>query len=165
MNSSKDSSSQKIKSLRSLLGVLSKERKSRRKIIFTNGCFDILHVGHVRYLRAAKRLGDRLVLGLNTDDSVKKLKGPGRPVNSERDRAEVLAALEAVDYVVLFSDPTPLRLIRAVRPDFLVKGGDWKKKDLVGSDFVESDGGEVKLPSVAEGVSATRTLKKIKKSG
>ena len=165
MNSSKDSSSQKIKSLRSLLGVLSKERKSRRKIIFTNGCFDILHVGHVRYLRAAKRLGDRLVLGLNTDDSVKKLKGPGRPVNSERDRAEVLAALEAVDYVVLFSDPTPLRLIRAVRPDFLVKGGDWKKKDIVGSDFVESYGGKVKPLPFVEGFSTTRTLKKIKKSG
>src|SRR3989338_5995776 len=121
--------------------LLLKKKHAGKKIVFTNGCFDILHLGHVRYLEKAKSLGDVLVVGLNSDASVRKLKGPGRPVNSVRDRAGVLKALKTVDYVTIFSDPTPLRLICKVRPDFLVKGGDWKTKDIVGADVVASYGG------------------------
>ena len=152
----------KIKSLPSLLSVLKKIKISGKKIVFTNGCFDVLHVGHVRYLRKARSLGDCLVVGLNRDSSVKELKGPARPVNPERDRAEVLAALSCVDFVVPFSDKTPLRLIRAIRPHFLVKGGDWKKKDIVGSDFVESGGGKALSLPFVKGYSTTSLLKKLR---
>ena len=155
--------SAKLKTLASLKQLLAKDRKTRKKIVFTNGCFDILHVGHVRYLAEARSLGDILVVGLNTDSSVKKLKGPERPVNRERDRAEILGSLVCVDYLVLFSDPTPLNLIKAVRPDFLVKGGDWKKKDIVGSDFVELYGGKVRSLPFTKGFSTSGLLDKIKK--
>ncbi len=106
-----------------------------KKIVFTNGCFDILHVGHVRYLAHARSLGDALVVGLNSDASVSRLK-PGRPVNPETSRAEVLAALAAVDFITVFSEDTPYELIAFIRPDVLVKGGDWKKEDIVGADLV-----------------------------
>lgn len=106
-----------------------------KKIVFTNGCFDIIHTGHVRYLREARSIGDVLVIGLNSDASVSTLK-PGRPINTEADRAEVLLALESVDYVSVFGEPTPYELIKLLRPDVLVKGGDWKKADIVGSDIV-----------------------------
>ncbi len=157
------SSTAKLKSLASVLSLLIKEKKKGRKVVFTNGCFDILHVGHVRYLQKAKSLGDVLVIGLNTDASVRKLKGPERPVTRERDRAEVLGALSFVDHLVLFSDTTPERLIRALRPDFLVKGGDWKKKDIVGSGFVESYGGKVRSLPYIGGFSTTGLLEKIKR--
>ena len=152
----------KIKSLPSLLSNLKKERKRRKKIVFTNGCFDVLHVGHVRYLAEAKSLGDILVVGLNSDSSVRSIKGKLRPVCRQNERAEVLAALGSVDYVTLFSDETPGRLIRQVRPDFLVKGGDWKKKDIVGSDFVESYGGQVRILPFSKGFSTTGLIEKIK---
>ena len=134
-------------------------RASGRRIVFTNGCFDILHKGHVRYLDRAKRLGDVLVVGLNSDSSVSRIK-PGRPINSEKDRAEVLAALSSVDYITIFSEPTPYRLIRSVKPDVLVKGGDWKKQDIVGSDIA---GETYSLPFV-KGVSTTRIVEKIVRS-
>ncbi len=130
--------------------------------MFTNGCFDLLHVGHVRYLQQAKSLGDILVVGLNRDASVRGLKGTGRPFTREKERAEVLGALEAVDYILLFADKTPERLIRAIRPDTLVKGGDWKKKDIVGSDFVKSYGGKVQSLGFVRGFSTTRLIQKIK---
>jgi D-beta-D-heptose 7-phosphate kinase/D-beta-D-heptose 1-phosphate adenosyltransferase len=125
-------------------------RSRGESTVFTNGCFDLLHAGHVRYLNAAKNLGDRLVVGLNSDASVRRLKGPGRPVTPESERAEILAALAAVDAVVVFEDDTPLKLIEAVEPDVLVKGGDWALRDIVGREFVEARGGRVlTIPLVA----------------
>lgn len=128
-------------------------------MVFTNGCFDLLHAGHVRYLNKAKRLGDVLIVGLNSDRSVSGLK-PGRPVNSQKSRAEVLAALAAVDYVVIFGEKTPYNLIRAVMPDLLVKGGDWKKEEIVGSDIAKRT---LSLP-YRKGFSTTRIIEKILKS-
>ncbi len=154
---------QKLKSLPALLKELKLSRKKRKKIVFTNGCFDLLHVGHVRYLAQARSLGDLLVLGLNSDASVRLLKGSQRPLVHERERAEVLGALQSVDFIVLFSEPTPLNLIKKIRPDFLVKGGDWKKEDIVGWDFVESYGGQVQSLRFVEGFSTTGLLEKIKK--
>lgn len=136
---------------------------AHKKIVFTNGCFDLLHVGHIRYLQEAKRLGDLLVVGINTDESVRKLKGPTRPVQNENDRAEILAALAAVDYVVHFSEETPLELIKQVKPDILVKGGDWKPDQIVGSDFVLSRGGQVKSLQFVEGRSTTAIIEKSKR--
>ena len=156
--------SSKLKSLPQLLPLLSKARKSGKKIVFTNGCFDLLHVGHIRYLRQAKSLGDLLVIGLNADASVRRLKGPRRPVTRQAERAEVLSALECVDHLVLFSEDTPEKLIRLVCPDFLVKGGDWKKKDIVGAGFIESQGGKVRSLPYIEGFSTTGLLKKIKQA-
>jgi rfaE bifunctional protein nucleotidyltransferase chain/domain len=130
-----------------------------RKTVFTNGCFDIIHKGHVRYLRQARRLGDVLIVGLNSDRSVSHIK-PGRPVNSEKDRAEVLAALCMVDYVIIFDESTPYSLIRSLKPDVLVKGGDWKKEDIVGSDIAKET---YSLPYV-KGVSTTRIIEKILKA-
>ncbi len=131
-------------------------RAEGRKTVFTNGCFDILHAGHVRYLKQARRLGDVLIVGLNSDRSVAGIK-PGRPVNSEKNRAEVLAALAAVDYVVVFREKTPYNLIKALRPDVLVKGGDWKEEDIIGSDIAKET---YSLPYV-KGISTTRIIEKI----
>jgi len=127
------------------------------RIVFTNGCFDILHAGHIRYLREARALGDILIVGLNSDASVASIK-PGRPINSEAHRAEVLAALEMVDYVTLFSEDTPYELIRTLRPDVLVKGGDWKIEDIIGSDIVP----EVRSLPFMEGMSTTAIIDKIR---
>lgn len=126
----------KIMGRRELCGELEGLRRQGRRIVFTNGCFDIIHVGHVRYLNEARSLGDVLVIGLNADSSVARLK-PDRPIVGEADRAEVLAALEAVDFVTLFDEDTPYELISLLRPDVLVKGGDWRREDIVGSDIVE----------------------------
>lgn len=153
----------KILSLKSFLPLLSRQRREGKRAVFTNGCFDVLHVGHTRYLQKARSLGDILIIGLNSDASVRKLKGPGRPVNSEDARAEVLAALECVDYIVLFTEDTPQRLIRSLRPDFLVKGGDWEKSKIAGADFVQSYGGKVKTIPFVQGFSSTSTLQKIQK--
>ena len=139
---------------------LQSQRKNK-KIIFTNGCFDILHVGHLRYLMSAKNLGDILVIGLNSDGSVKRLKGPTRPVCSEAERTEMLLGLKAVDYVFLFEEDTPLNLIRKIKPDILCKGGDWKKEQIVGSDFVESYGGQVLSLNFEAGHSTTGIIEKI----
>jgi rfaE bifunctional protein nucleotidyltransferase chain/domain len=130
-------------------------------VVFTNGCFDILHRGHVEYLAEAAQYGTRLVVGLNSNDSVRRLKGDTRPVNDWTARAEVLAALGCVDAVVCFDDDTPIRLIEATRPQFLVKGGDYKAEDVVGYDFVKSIGGEVKIIEFVDGYSTTRTLQKL----
>lgn len=131
-------------------------------MVFTNGCFDILHVGHVRYLTEAKKLGAVLVVGINSDESVRRLKGPTRPVNAAPDRAEVLTALSAVDYVIEFSEDTPLELIKEVKPDVLVKGGDWPIDKIVGADVVQSYGGEVKSLSFIDGYSTTAILERNK---
>ena len=135
----------------------------RKKIVFTNGCFDLLHKGHVTYLQKARKLGDMLIVGINSDASVKRLKGADRPVNNEKDRAFVLGALDCVDKVVMFSEDTPEKLIRKIRPDVLVKGGDWKKENVVGGPFVESYGGKVRLIQFVKGFSTSGLLAKIQK--
>lgn len=142
---------------------LAASRSQNRKIVFTNGCFDLLHVGHVRYLQEAKKLGDVLVIGVNSDASVKRLKGPTRPVQIEADRAEILAALGCVDYTVIFTEDTPEKLIEAVRPDILVKGGDWKIEQIVGSDFVLAHGGQVMSLQFVDGKSTTKLIEKAQK--
>ena len=134
-----------------------------KKIVFTNGCFDILHRGHVEYLCHARDLGDYLVLGLNTDESVKRLgKSPERPINSEETRAIVLASLECVDAIVLFNEDTPLELITFIQPDVLVKGSDYKAEDIVGYDVVSAKGGKVITINLVEGFSTTKLIKKMK---
>lgn len=135
--------------------------RQSKKIVFTNGCFDILHVGHARYLAQAKALGDILVVGLNSDESVKRLKGPTRPIQTEEDRKELLLALKAVDMVVIFSEDTPLELIKKIQPHFLVKGGDWSEDQIVGSDFVKSIGGKVMSLPFSQGKSTTNIVDKI----
>ncbi len=132
-----------------------------KKIVFTNGCFDILHRGHVAYLNEAKSLGDVLVIGLNSDSSVKRLKGPERPVNSELDRKFVLENLKAVDHVAIFGEDTPLNLIKEVSPDVLVKGGDWRPEQIVGSEYVLSKGGKVLSLNFIDGFSTTNIINKI----
>lgn len=147
------------------LASLSKRLKSKsRKIVFTNGTFDILHIGHIRYLEQARKLGDVLVVGVNSDVSVRSYKGQGRPINPEKERLQILAALECVSYVTRFSDPTPLKLIRACKPDVLVKGGDWKLSQIVGAKEVLSWGGKVKrLPFVPDR-STTRVIQKLRQA-
>ena len=140
------------------IAILSSELKHKgKKIIFTNGCFDLLHAGHVKYLETAKSFGDILILGLNSDNSVRKLKGTGRPINSQQDRAYILAALEAVDYVVIFDEDTPYNLIKTISPDTLVKGGDYKNTDVAGQDIVK----ELKLVEFVDGKSTSQTISKI----
>ena len=154
----KSTSDSHIKTLEEIT-LLSHELKKRgKKIVFTNGCFDILHVGHVKYLEEAKSYGDVLILGLNSDESVRRLKGPTRPVNTEDDRAYILASLEAVDYVVKFYDDTPYNLIKAVKPHILVKGGDYEGKEVVGQDIAD----ELRLVHFVEGKSTTKTIERIK---
>jgi len=140
----------KVKTLAGVVRAVRKAQAAGRRVVFTNGCFDLLHRGHTRYLERARSLGDALVVAINSDRSVRALKGPGRPVVPDAQRAEVLAALAAVDYVVVFDDLDPARVIRAVQPDVLVKGGDWPISQIVGADFVQSRGGRVlSLPYVA----------------
>lgn len=134
----------------------------RQKIVFTNGCFDVLHYGHVHYLAQARQLGDLLVVGLNSDASVRRLKGESRPVNPEQARAFVLAALEMVDYVCLFEEDTPYELIAAVKPDVLVKGGDYAVDNIVGSDIVKGRNGDVVVLPFVEGFSSSSIIEKLK---
>jgi len=136
-------------------------RASGRKIVFTNGCFDILHPGHVDYLLRARELGHLLVIGLNDDESVRRLKGPSRPVNQLHARAAVLGGLAVVDYIVPFAEDTPKELIEIVRPDILAKGADWEDKGVVGREFVESYGGEVILLDLVGGHSTTGTIERV----
>lgn len=138
-------------------------RKNGKKIVFTNGCFDILHRGHVEYLSKAAAFGDVMVVGLNTDASVKRLKGPSRPVNDEYARAFVLAGLEFVSAVVLFDEDTPYNLIKTVQPDVLVKGSDYKPENIVGYDIVTAKGGKVVTVDLVEGFSTTKTIEKMQK--
>ena len=137
-------------------------RKNGKKVVFTNGCFDILHAGHVHYLEQAKELGDELVVGLNSDPSVKTLKGPSRPINNLEQRAKVLSSLKCVDRIVSFADETPIKLIKEIKPDVLVKGGDYKAKDVVGHKEIKSWGGEVKIIPLVPGLSTTNIIKKLK---
>lgn len=139
------------------------ESNKSKKIVFTNGCFDILHRGHVAYLNEAKSCGDLLVLGLNSDASVKKLKGPERPVNSEEDRKFILENLKAVDFVEIFTEETPLNLIKKIMPHTLVKGGDWSVEQIVGSKEVLANGGEVYSLNFVDGFSTTNIIEKIQK--
>ena len=146
-----------------LLLALTPERAKRKRIVFTNGCFDLLHIGHTRYLQSARALGDILVVGVNSDASVRSLeKAPDRPIVPETQRAEVVAALGCVDYVVIFDESDPLELISAVRPDVLVKGGDWTIDRIVGRDLVESHGGAVRTIPLVPGMSTTELLQRIR---
>lgn len=153
----------KIKKLSGLKRIIARLKKSGKKIVFTNGCFDLLHFGHVKYLRDAKKKGDILVVGVNSDASVKKIKGENRPIVNAADRIRVIAALESVDLAVLFKDVTPLKVIKAIRPDILVKGADWDKDEIVGADFVRSYSGRVLRIGLVQGRSTTELIKKVAK--
>jgi len=153
---------EKIVSKKSLINKVKSLRKANR-IAFTNGCFDIIHYGHIQYLQKAKGKGRILVVGINSDASVRKIKGAGRPIVKQRARAQVLAALECVDYVAIFNEDTPLNLIRAVKPDILIKGADWRAKGVVGSDIIKEHGGKVEFIKFAKGFSSTKLAKKIEK--
>ena len=151
----------KIRTLDQLQPEINAYRKQGKKIAFTNGCFDILHAGHVAYLRQAKAQGDILVLGVNSDRSITKIKGPSRPVNKQNDRLMVLSELESIDYVIVFDDDTPMKLLRGIKPDVLVKGGDYTKDKVVGHEYVESYGGVVTVVSLVQGRSTTNIIQKI----
>jgi len=151
----------KIKSLAALRQEVSKLKKQGKRIVFTNGCFDILHYGHAKYLEDAKTEGDILVVAVNTDSSVRKIKGKNRPIVDEMNRLKLLAALESIDYLTLFNETTPLNVIKAVKPDILVKGADWDKAKIVGNDFVKAYGGRVKTIKLVKGLSTTNLIKKI----
>lgn len=146
-----------------LLEERARMKREGKRLVFTNGCFDLLHAGHVRYLQEARALGDALAVGLNSDRSVRILKGEGRPILNEEERAEVIAALEAVDYVVIFDEETPRALIADLLPDVLVKGGDWPLDQIVGRDEVESAGGRVLSLPYLKGSSTTDVIEKIKR--
>jgi rfaE bifunctional protein nucleotidyltransferase chain/domain len=152
----------KLKNLEDLKVIAADARSKGRSVVFTNGCFDLLHRGHVHVLREAKACGDLLITGINSDKSVKKIKGPARPVLPEADRSELLASLEMVDYVVLFDEPDPYELIWALRPNVLVKGGDWSEAKIVGADLVEEAGGRVVVIPYIKGFSTTEIIERIK---
>ncbi len=154
----------KICTLSELIELRKKWKSDNEEVVFTNGCFDIIHLGHVDYLEKAHALGTKLILGLNTDQSVKKLKGESRPINNEYARARVLASLEFIDAVILFGEDTPLKLIQNILPDVLVKGADYKIEDIVGGKEVVQNGGEVKTISFVEGYSTSNIIKKSKSS-
>jgi D-glycero-beta-D-manno-heptose 1-phosphate adenylyltransferase len=146
-----------------LVPLLERARREKQRIVFTNGCFDLMHIGHTRYLQAAKALGDILVVGVNSDASVKSLKkAPDRPIVAEAQRAEVVAALGCVDYVVMFPEPDPLNLITALQPDVLVKGGDWPIDRIIGREVVERRGGTVKTIPLVPGMSTTALIERIR---
>ena len=157
--------SDKVYSVDSLIEHLGRHRRRKETIVFTNGCFDVVHRGHIEFLKFCKLQGDIVVVGLNSDSSVKTIKGPDRPINNQLDRAAVLAALGTVDYITLFDEPDPLNLIKKVKPDILVKGKDWAKKGVVGRQLIESYGGKVVLAPLVEGKSSTATIEKIKSLG
>ena len=141
-----------------------REKRNGKKVVFTNGCFDLLHPGHIRSLETARGLGDALIVGINSDESVRTLKGEGRPVIPEQERAEILASLECVDAVVIFGELTPQRVVAQLVPDVLVKGGDWPGNQIVGREEVEAAGGRVVLVDVVPGYSTTEILQKIRES-
>jgi len=151
----------KITPRNDLKATVDRLKREGKKVVFTNGCFDILHAGHTRYLREASKLGDVLILALNSDSSVRAIKGPMRPIVPEDERAEVVASLDSVDYVTLFDELTPLELIEHLRPDVIVKGGDWAEKDIVGAEAVEKWGGRVAVMPMIEGASTTNIIDKV----
>jgi rfaE bifunctional protein nucleotidyltransferase chain/domain len=146
-----------------LVDIVKQSKENNKKIVFTNGCFDIIHSGHVSYLYETKGLGDILIIGLNSDNSIKRLKGEGRPINNQNDRAIVLSAMKPVDYVVLFDEDTPYNLIKAIIPDILTKGGDYTAEDIVGFDIVTENGGEVIVIDFVDGKSTTSIINKMNK--
>ena len=154
---------QKIKAKKELLRIITDLKTKGKRIVFTNGCFDLLHIGHVRYLEKAKALGDVLVVGINSDSSVQKLKGRRRPILLEQERAEILSGLGCVDYVALFDEIDPLKLITSLKPDVLVKGGDWTKEQTVGKEVVERSGGEVVILPFVKGASTSNLIETILK--
>ena len=153
----------KVKNSQTLANTISDLKAKGKKVVFTNGCFDIIHVGHIDYLSKARRMGDILVIGMNSDASVRRLKGKGRPINREKDRAKVLSALCFVDYVTIFNEDTPELLVRKLKPDIMVKGGDWRGRQVAGADFVRSCGGKLVIVPLVEGYSTTSVVKKIAK--
>ncbi|MEN6386685.1 MAG: bifunctional heptose 7-phosphate kinase/heptose 1-phosphate adenyltransferase [Phycisphaerales bacterium] len=160
--SRKQKSGSKIKSMQQLVAQLELHRNHKQKIVFTNGCFDVLHRGHIEYLAFCKKQGDIVVLGLNSDQSIKTIKGPDRPINNQLDRAAVLSGLESIDYIVIFDEPDPLNTVMQVKPDILVKGQDWAEKGVIGREFVEANGGKVVLAPLVAGKSSTSTIEKMK---
>jgi D-beta-D-heptose 7-phosphate kinase/D-beta-D-heptose 1-phosphate adenosyltransferase len=156
-----EKSMEKVVELQQLVKIRKELKQKGLKVVFTNGCFDILHRGHVEYLRKAKQLGDVLIIGLNTDQSVRRVKGEKRPINCQEDRAAVLAALEAVDYVCFFPEETPAHIIEALIPDILVKGADWKLDEIVGRETVRRAGGKVARIEQVPGASTRGTIRKI----
>ena len=154
---------EKIITTDNLVLKVSQWKKNKMKVAFTNGCFDILHLGHLEILTKSKEFGDRLIVAVNSDESVRKLKGKERPVNDFQTRSNMLASFSFVDYVVEFSDDTPKKLIQIIKPDFLIKGGDYKKKDIVGNDIVSSYGGETIIIPLIDGLSSTNTINKLNK--
>lgn len=153
----------KVLRLDGLKPVISQAKSHGKRIVFTNGCFDLLHRGHLHLLREAKKLGDILIVALNSDSSVKRIKGPNRPILAEAERAELIAALEMVDYVVTFDEPDPYPIIEQLRPDVLVKGGDWSKEKIVGKALVESEGGRVVAIPYLQGYSTTEIIERMRK--
>jgi rfaE bifunctional protein nucleotidyltransferase chain/domain len=151
----------KITPRNELKATVERLKREGKKVVFTNGCFDILHAGHTRYLREARKMGDALILALNSDSSVRSIKGPMRPIVPEAERAEVVAALDSVDYVTVFDELTPLELIEYLRPDVIVKGGDWAEKDIVGAETVRKWGGRVAIMPMIEGASTTNIIDKV----
>lgn len=154
-------SKSKIKSQRELKNIILALKKRGKKVVFTNGCFDLLHYGHVKYLEDAKRKGDILVVGINSDASVRRIKGTKRPIINEQDRLKIIAALESVDYVVLFKEDTPFNIINLLRPDILIKGADWDKDKIVGRDIILRYGGRVATIRLIKGRSTTNFIRKI----
>jgi len=154
---------QKIKERKELTKIIKILKAKGKRIVFTNGCFDLLHIGHIRYLEKAKTLGDILVVGVNSDSSVRKLKGPKRPLLPVRERAEILSGLGCVDYVTIFDELDPLKLITSLQPNVLVKGGDWTKEQIVGGEVVEKSGGEVVIIPFVKGASTSDLIEAILK--
>ena len=152
---------QKIKTRKELLRINKDLKAKGKRIVFTNGCFDLLHIGHVRYLEKARTLGDVLVVGVNSDSSVRKLKGPERPILHEEERAGILSGLGCVDYITIFREIDPLKLITSLRPDLLAKGGDWTKEQTVGKEVVERLGGEVVIIPFIKGASTSNLIETI----
>jgi len=154
---------EKIKKREDLRRIVEDFKTKGKRIVFTNGCFDLLHIGHIRYLEEAKSLGDILVVGVNSDRSVRNLKGPNRPILPEEERAEILSGLESVNYITIFDEPTPLELISSLQPHILAKGGDWTKETTVGKEVVERLGGEVVILPFIEGSSTSNVIETILK--
>jgi len=155
----KSNSNGHIKTLDEISTIVSEMKNKCKKIVFTNGCFDILHIGHIKYLEKSKSFGDILIVGLNSDDSTQRLKGNGRPINTQTDRAYLIASLEVVDYLVIFEEDTPFELIKLIEPDVLVKGGDYEGKEIVGQDIAK----EFKIVEFIDGKSTTKTIERIQK--
>jgi D-beta-D-heptose 7-phosphate kinase/D-beta-D-heptose 1-phosphate adenosyltransferase len=152
----------KLKNLDELIALSAQARENGKTVVFTNGCFDLLHRGHIHILREAKAAGDLLIVAINSDPSVKAIKGPKRPIYSEMDRVELIAAMEMVDYVILFDELDPCKLIAAIKPDVLAKGGDWGADEVVGADIVEREGGRVVLVPYLKGYSTTEIIERIR---